>query len=465
MKKFFSKFTRMDFLRLLGVVAISAYVLWQVEDKTVPDIALILLLVLMAVSFSKAAVYLLFRLAKRVALVFGVPLGEWGSDRSINRLIAARRRRLAKIDRGRRPLAYGRAQILLGTAFGVLGQRGADPNALRESAEAFRAALPALREAGKETQWAITQNNLAVTLIALGRSEIGTASLKGAADALRAAAETWEQLGYRSDWGRGQFHLCAVLTCLGRREGGTARLAEAVAAGRSALSTEDNSQVPLADAEFQINLSEALAYLGERERGTERLEEAATMARNALRVVADDEGELLTVKESVRWQTVCRYNLGYALRCLGERRKDPDRLREAEETLRAMPPLNDPVNAFEWAGAHDILADALRLLAEHGAEPDLLTESREASDTALTVLNRETYPFDWAVATMTRAMTLTALGARTGGIAPLRQAVDDLEAALAVFEHASAPFPSRQCRDALDKATALLDDTSRNGRR
>lgn len=463
MRNIFSKYTPMNFTWLLGVIAITAYVFWQVEEWSARNIALILLLFLVAVGFPAAGVYLFVGLVKRGALVFGIPLGEWGSDQALNRFIAARRRRLARIDRGCRPLAYGRTQILLGTALGVLGRRGADSNVLRESADAFRAALPALRQAGKESQWAMTQNNLAVTLIVLNRGEFGTASLKAAADALRAAADIWNKLDYRGDWARVQFHLCAVLTSLGRREGGTARLGEAVTAGRAALSAEDNASVPLADAEFQINLSDALATLGEREAGIERLEEAAAMARDALQVVADDD--LLTAKESVRWQTVCRYNLGYALRCLGERRKDPDTLREAEETLRAVPPLNDPVNAFEWAGAKTILADALRLLGEHGSDMDLLSESLAAGDAALTVLNREAYPFDWAVATMVRARTLAALGARTKDIAHLRQAVGDLEAALAVFEKSAAPFQGRQCRDDLARATTLRDNLSGTGPR
>lgn len=414
------------------------------------------------VGLAVAGGYALILLAKRIALVFGIQLGGWGSDRALDRFIAARQRRLAGA--GGSPLARSRAQILLGLALGESGRRNGDADAFRKSAQAFRAALPALRQAGKTSQWALTQSNLATSLFHLNRHEIDRASLEGAIEALRAGAEGWNSLDdYVSDWANGQFQLCGVLTRLGALEDGTARLAEAVAAGKAALAAQDHSFAPLGAAKLQINLSEALAYLGERENGAETLEEAAATARNALRIIDEDKDNLLKEDESIEWRTMLLGNLGHALRCLGERREDPDSLREAADALRSASELRIRRNGFDRAIVQDELARTLRLSGERDSQPDLLTESLSASDAALKTLTRRTYPFDGAQAATTRAETLATIGARTRDPAPLRQAVDALTEALAVFEQAETPVQTRRCREILDRATALLDELTGKG--
>lgn len=461
MKNIFSKYSPLSFISLFALIAIASYQLWKVEELTVTNIVAAMLMTLLVVGICATALYLLVLLVRRIALTFGVQLGEWGSDRALDAFIAARRRALARLGGRHRSLTRGRTQFLLGQALGERGQRATGADTLRESANAFRDSLAAFHEAGKLDSWAIGQGNLAMSLFHLSRQETGTASLKEAIDALRAASEHWETADNMADWSEVQFRLCAALTRFGRLEDGTARLAEAVAAGRAALAAENNDDVPMAAARLQINLAEALALLGERETGTERLEEAVAMARESLRVIGEDKDDILTRDESIQWRLTQIGNLGHALCCLGERRDDTEMLREAVETLRSTGPLRTDKNLYDWAVVQDELARTLRSLHRRDADPAHLTESLSASDAALTILTRETYPFDWAVATATRANTLTAFAESSPDAAPLRQAVDELKAALAVFERAEAPFHSRQCRDDLDRATALLDELAR----
>ena len=221
--------------------------------------------------------------------------------------------------------------------------------------------------------------------------------------------------------------------------------------------------MPLAGARLKLNLAYALATLGERQAGPERLEEAVTKARESLQVIVHDDEDLLNADETIEWKTIQLTNLGHGLRCLGERGEDAEMLREAVDTLRSTIVLTTDKNAHCWAMAQHQLALASRSLGEHLNQPEQFSDSLSASDAALGILTRETFPFDWAIATAARANTLAEIARPTRDTAALLRAIDDLTAALAVFDAAGAPFQRRQCGDDLDRVRAQFEEATRNG--
>jgi tetratricopeptide (TPR) repeat protein len=99
-----------------------------------------------------------------------------------------------------------------------------------------------------------------------------------------------------------------------QRESGAARLKEAVAAYRNALQERTRERVPLDWAATQYNLGNAIRRLGERERGTARLEEAIAAYRNALQ-------ELTRERVPLQW-AMSFGNHGIAMIQLAQRIKD-----------------------------------------------------------------------------------------------------------------------------------------------
>ncbi len=435
---------------LFVLIAIASDWIWRAEELSATGLLAAVSKSLLVLGLCALGVYLL---VWRLGPAFGLHLGRWGSDAALQAFIEAKRRRLLRLRGSRRPLARGRAQFLLGRALGELGTRGSDVNVLRQAAEAFRQALPALRAAGRDAKWALTQRELAATLLQLGRSETGRASLEAAEAALRAAAEVDDGAESIPERRERRALLCAVLTRLGRLEAGTAVLAEAAAVGQAGLASEAEGEPPAAGVRSRINLSRALAFLGAREIGGERLEEAASLAREGLRIIAEGGDESLGREEAIEGRARLLGTLGQALRCLGERRGDPEMLGEAVERLRATIPLRTARNAYDWAIVQDELARALLALCVRTARPELLTEAYSASDSALSILTRDSYPFDWAVALSTRAVSL---GALIESEATLRRAGEDLQAALDIFDQIDAPLQSRQCRRDLDRIMAVL---------
>lgn len=397
---------------------------------------------------------------RRIALKFGIPLGPWGSIKSIKAFVSRQDRTLERLDAKQKPAARGRTQFLRGLALGELGTRSDDADALRQSVDAFRDALPALHAAGKNAKWALTQSNLAVSLLMLHRRTAETGLLEDAVVALESAAEVWREADNMADWAEAQSALCGVLTELGQVQDGTERLEDAVAAGRAALEAEDNSDVPMADAKLQINLTDALAALGEREAATGHLEEAATMARTSLDIVTEDRDDILTKDESVHWRLLLTGTLGRALLALGTRRDATEMLRDTADLLRSTAPLRTESSAYDWAMARHTLARALASLGDRDKDPALRDESISASDAALAILTKEAYPLGWAIATTGRADTVARLPDDQSGPAPLRRALDDLDAALAVFEETGALVQGRACRDVIARVQARMDAAS-----
>ena len=115
------------------------------------------------------------------------------------------------------------------------------------------------------------------------------------------------------DWAATQSNLGLALVALGERESGTERLEQAVAAHTEALKERTRERVPLDWAGTQNNLGLALAILGARESGTERLEQAVAAFTEALK-------ERTRERVPLDW-AMTQGNLGLALAILGKRRR------------------------------------------------------------------------------------------------------------------------------------------------
>jgi tetratricopeptide (TPR) repeat protein len=152
------------------------------------------------------------------------------------------------------------------------GDERGDNSALREAIDRYRVLLTQRPRDQAPLDWASTQTNLGVALIALGERETGTAHLEEAVAAHRAALEVWTR--EQVNWPAAQTNLGNALKKLGERESGTAHLEEAVAAYRAALEVWTRDRSPLGWATVQNNLGTTLEALGERESDTTHLEEA-----------------------------------------------------------------------------------------------------------------------------------------------------------------------------------------------
>jgi tetratricopeptide (TPR) repeat protein len=82
------------------------------------------------------------------------------------------------------------------------GDEFGDRNALAEAVRVYRTALSLAPRAERPLDWAATQNDLGVTLLALGAGETGTARLDEAAAALREALQERTRAKMPIDWAK-----------------------------------------------------------------------------------------------------------------------------------------------------------------------------------------------------------------------------------------------------------------------
>ncbi|MBX9815786.1 MAG: tetratricopeptide repeat protein [Sphingomonas sp.] len=165
---------------------------------------------------------------------------------------------------------------------------------LAEAVAAYRAALTVRTESAMPAQWAMTQNNLGTALQAQGErtgGEAGLALLADAVAAYRAALTVYTESAMPANWAMTQNNLGIALRSQGERTGGQAGLAllaEAVTAYRAALTVYTESAMPANWAATQNNLGIALGHLGERISGASGLallNEAAAAFRQALTIL------------------------------------------------------------------------------------------------------------------------------------------------------------------------------------
>ena len=387
-------------------------------------------------------------LAAERGIVPGAGLAEWlhayaeerydhgrdmGDNAALLVAIAVWRATLEERPHERVPLDWAMTQNNLGVSLATLGARESGPARLEDAVEAYRAALMERTRARVPLDWAMTQNNLGAALQTLAERESGTARLEEAVEAFRAALTEYTRARVPLQWATTQNNLGNALARLGEREGGTARLDEAVEAYRAALTEYTQARVPLDWAMTQNNLGTALRALGERERGTARLEEAVEAYRAALT-------EYTRARVPLDW-AMTQSNLGNALGALGERERGTARLAEAVEAYRAA--LTEYTRArvpLDWAMTQNNLGNALRALGARESGTARLEEAVEAFRAALTELTRARVPLQWAMTQNNLGNALRALGEREGGTARLAEAVEAYRAALTERTRARVPL-------------------------
>ncbi len=367
---------------------------------------------------------------------------EFGDNESLIKAIERCRALLGLLPRERLPLEWARTQSNLGVVLLALGERESGTQRLEEAVEAHRAALQEWTRERAALDWAITQTNLGNALQRLGERESGTQRLEEAVEAYRAALEEGTREQAALQWATTQNNLGAALQGLGEREGSTQRLEEAVEAYRAALQERTRERVPLNWAATQNNLGTALQELGDRESGTKRLEEAVTAYRDALK-------ELTRERVPLQW-AMTQNNLGNALQALGAREYGTQRLEEAVEAHRAALQERTRERApLQWARSQNNLGAALQELGERESGTKRLEEAVAAFRAALQERTRERVPLDWAMTQKNLGTALQALGSRTYDWTKLEEARSATAAAFDAYMQAGQEYRRSYYEDLL----------------
>ncbi len=376
----------------------------------------------------------------------GIALSEFGTkygDLALEAAIASFRAALEMHMREDLPVDWAMTQNNLGLSLRTQGERlggQAGMGLLREAVAAFRAALEMHTREDLPVDWAKTQNNLGIALAIQGMrlgGQTGIDLLGEAVAAYRQALEVHTREDLPVEWAGRQNNLGLALATQGERLGGQAGIAllgEAVAAYRQALEVYTSEDLPVDWAMTQNNLGLTLATQGERlggQAGMGLLREAVSAFRQALDVYTRDD-------LPVDW-AMTQTNLGSALQTQGERMSGQaglDLLGQAvavyRQALEVQTRDNLPV---DWAMTQTNLGTALQTQGERlggQAGIDLLGEAIAAYRQALEVYTRDDLPVYWAMTQNNLGGALQIQGERLGGQA----GIDLLGEAVAAYRQA-----------------------------
>ena len=162
----------------------------------------------------------------------------------------------------------------------------------------------------------------------------------------------------------------------------------------------------------QWQLGYALRTVGERDAGPARLHQAVAAHKAAL---ADASRQ-----KSPHFWAKCQYGLGNALVSLGEREARTATLQRAIAAFRASLEAWAQTGApLEWAETQNGLGIALSGLGDRSKDTELLDQAIAAHDQALLELSRDCAPLRWAAAQHNRALALARLGRHKADAAAL----------------------------------------------
>jgi tetratricopeptide (TPR) repeat protein len=363
------------------------------------------------------------------------------------------RRALEDFSETRTPDEWANAQMRLGNALAVRGEREGGQSGeqlLRDAAVAYSAVLRVWTETVYPLDWAKTQVCLGNVKRLLGQRPgiwDGMALLRDAIEAYHAALRVQSESAHPIDWAMTQMNLGNSLASQGERLAGVAgeaRLVEAAEAFRASLRIRTETEVPTDWAITQMNLGNTLTALGERlggQAGTKILDEGITAYRAALRVWSASENPVDLA--------VTQYNLAQTLVSRGRRIGGPEGrglLGEAVGAFRAaLDVSSETMHPMLWAStqmglANALAAQGLQVGGEAGAT--LHNQAVEAYREALRVRTEEAHPVQWALTQMNLGNVLAALGEHRGGVAGavlLEEAVAAYRAALRVRTETSFP--------------------------
>lgn len=301
---------------------------------------------------------------------------EFGTRENVLLAIEIYHRALGLAGREQSPLDWAATKHHLGDALFLLGDREKDPGLLRETVEAYLAAIEEWTLDCAPLDWAKAQIDLGHTLQRLGEQESDPEQLRQAAEAYRAALAECTLETAPFEWSQAYNRLGDTLAVLGIEEGDGERLFEAVNAYREALDGVNRNLAPLDWAMIQNNLGKVLETLGESETGTGLLHQAAAAYQAAL----DERCRDLAPSN---WAATSA-NLGNALVAIAERENSDAMLEEAASAYRAAlaarPAEGAPLNT---AKIHINLAYTLGTLWNRTRDRQALNEALRAVDAAL----------------------------------------------------------------------------------
>ena len=250
-----------------------------------------------------------------------------GDNDMLTRAIASYRIALALVPRDRWPNEWALVQNNLGITLSALGERGNDIENLEKASKAYEATLEEWTRERVPLQWAAVQNNLGTLFLTLGEHRNDKENFAKAVKAFEAVLEVYTRKEAPEEWAMTQNNLGNVFFALGLRGDDNENLIKAVKAYEATLEVWAREEMPLQWAAAQHNLGDALKILGTRERGTETLQKAVKAYEAALEERPRERAPL--------YWAATQHNLGTTLTTLGERAKNRDMLYAARRALQA----------------------------------------------------------------------------------------------------------------------------------
>ena len=240
--------------------------------------------------------------------------GEQATD-LLGQAVAAFRTALEVYTKADLPQEWASTQSNLASALSVQAARSNSgeqaTDLLAQAAQAYRAVLEVDTKADLPQDWAATQNDLGIVLVARGQRSSGAQSadlMAQAVEAYRAALEVYTKADLSHDWAMTQNNLGLALREMGERTSGAQAkqlFAQAIQAYQAALQVYSTVHTPFDWAATENNLSNVLVDEGD-------FPAAAKAIEAVLEVFPNDVGYLQTAV-SIYHDNLFRYDRSYEL--------------------------------------------------------------------------------------------------------------------------------------------------------
>ncbi len=371
-------------------------------------------------------------------------LGEKGATDALQKSADASKAALTVFTQDSSPVEWALSQQKLGLALFRLGQRG-EPDALNEAVAAYYAAMTVLTEQAEPQQWASLQNNLGIALLEIakqGQSDaFANAAFRKSIEAYEAAMRVWTREAAPMDWAKVQNNLGLVFQELAYR-GEEGALEDAISAFQEALQVRTREAAPMGWAELQQNLGNALtAHAQNGQAGA--YEDAVAAYENAAAIWTREANP-------AGWASI-QYNLGFVYGKLGEQGQ-PGANEQAIEAYRNTLEVWTRDDAPEdWATTQYFLGLAHRDLGLEEEDSSALNEAVIHFENAAQVITRHSDLRNWILVQLELGQTHTAR-ARVGDRDAVDAALSAFDAALTTIHERNANWASIQT----ERAEALI---------
>jgi tetratricopeptide (TPR) repeat protein len=321
---------------------------------------------------------------------------------------------------------------------------------LGESVQAFKSALEVRTKADLPQDWAQTEMNLGIALMAEGNLVAGSKAMDffdQAVQAYQNALQIYNKADLPLGWAWTEQDLGVALVEEGDRAGGDKAMDlidQGVQAFKHALEIETKTDLPQDWARTESNLGYALRDEAERATGDKAialLDQAVQAVRGSL--------EVFTKADLPQDWARAQMNLGSALLREGERSsgdKATTLFDQAAQAFRgALEVYTKADLPHDWAGTEQNLGVALvdeGQLSAGDKAVALLDQAVQQYQNALEVRTKANLPIEWAETQYDLGIALAAEGQRAGGdkgAALLDQAVKAYRSALEIYSKAETP--------------------------